>query len=218
MPMEIRVILLGRTEYLQAWRVQQAIHSRCQKSGENIVLITEHYPVVTLGYRRQAEQLRLPRSGLAEKGIALVESDRGGGATYHGPGQLVAYAIFSTLFRLHKVRVFVTLLEEVMRHVCASAGVAADRKLGLPGLWVAQRKIGAVGIAVRRGTSLHGFALNIDIALEPFSYIVPCGLTNIEITSLAREVRHAIDIRDVIPRTCRAFQEAFAAPVKEISQ
>src|SRR5262249_16931349 len=153
-------------------------------TGENIVLITEHPPVVTLGYRRQAEHLRLSRSELALKEIALVESDRGGGATYHGPGQLVVYPIFSTLFRCHKFRLFMTLLEEVMRYVCDSYGVTADRKPGFPGIWIAQRKVGAVGIAVRRGTSLHGFALNIDMALEPFSYIVPCGLMDIDVTSL----------------------------------
>lgn len=213
--MEICAVPLGRTEYVRAWQLQQTLHSRCQRTGENIVLLTEHFPVVTLGYRRQAEQLRLSRSELIEKEITLVESDRGGGATYHGPGQLVAYAIFSTLFRRHKVRLFISLLEEVMRHICARYDVAADRKPGLPGVWVAQRKIGAVGIAVRGGTSLHGLALNVDLALEPFSYIVPCGLMDAEITSLAQEVRHAIEMRDVIPQICRAFQEVFAVPVKE---
>lgn len=215
--MEIRILLLGRTEYLWAWRLQQTIHSRCQASGENIVLITEHHPVVTLGYRRQLEHLRIPRAELGLKGIAVVESDRGGGASYHGPGQLVAYTIFSTLFRCHKVRLFITLLEEVMCHICDSYGIVPNRKPECPGVWVAHQKIGVVGLTVRRGTSLHGFALNIDMALEPFSYIVPCGLMDIGVTSLAQEVRHAIDIQEVIPRMCYAFQEVFSVSVKEIT-
>jgi lipoate-protein ligase B len=114
------------------------------------------------------------------------------------------------------VRTFINHLEEVMRHLCDSYGVAVERRLGFPGVWVRGRKIGAVGIAVQHRTSLHGFALNINVDLAPFSYIVPCGLPNAEVTSVAQEVRtSSIEMRDAVQFTCRAFHAVFAVPVKE---
>ena len=213
--MEIQVVSLGLTDYRWAWCLQQTVHARCQERGDNVLLITEHHPVVTLGYRRQAEHLRLSRVELKEKGISLVESARGGGATYHGPGQIVAYPIFSTLFRRHGVRIFISLLEEVMCHLCTSYNVVAKRRRGFPGVWVEERKLGAVGIAVRRGTSLHGFALNINVDLEPFSYIIPCGLSDMVTTSIAQEVINPVTMGEVVQRTCHAFATIFAVPVKE---
>lgn len=216
MQTEIMITTLGLTTYQHAWRVQQQCHNRCRSTGENIVLITEHFPVITLGYRRQEEQLRLSHSEFAAQGITLVESDRGGGATYHGPGQLVVYPIFSTLLRRCGVRQFVMLLEEVMLQVCASYGVSAERRAGLPGVWVAERKIGAVGIAVRHGTSLHGLAVNISLDLQPFSYIIPCGLAGVVVTSITQEVKHSVDLSLAVQHTGAAFQRIFAAPIKEI--
>jgi lipoate-protein ligase B len=215
--MEIQVVSLGLTDYLWAWRLQQAVHARCQVRGENVLLLTEHYPVVTLGYRRQAEHLRLSSEELAAKGISLVESERGGGATYHGPGQIVAYAIFSTLFRRHGVRTFVTLLEEVMSCLSASYNVAATRRRGFPGVWVEERKLGAVGIAVRRGTALHGFAFNLNVDLAPFSYIIPCGVPDLVPTSISQEVKKFIVMNEAWRRACDAFAAIFAVPVKEAS-
>ena len=216
-PMEILGASLGLTDYLWALRSQQSVHARCRKTGENVVLITEHYPVVTLGYRRQTEHLLRSQAELAEKGVSLVESTRGGSAAYHGPGQLIAYPIFSTLFRSHGVRAFIAHLEEVMRHLCTHYGVAVERRPGFPGVWVQEQKIGAVGIAVQHGTSLHGFALNIDIDLDPFSYIVPCGLPETAVTSIAQEVRSTIDMREAVQLAYRAFQAVFSVPVKEIN-
>jgi lipoyl(octanoyl) transferase len=213
--MEIQVVSLGLTDYLEAWRLQQTVHARCQARGTNMLLLTEHYPVVTLGYRRQGEHLRLSPGELAEKGISLVESGRGGGATYHGPGQIVAYAIFSTLFRRHGVRTFITLLEEVMCSLSASYSVAATRRRGFPGVWIEERKLGAVGIAVRQGTTLHGFALNLNVDLTPFSYIIPCGIPDLVPTSIALEVKTSIAMREARQRTCDMFATIFAVPVKE---
>ncbi|MBM4256957.1 MAG: lipoyl(octanoyl) transferase LipB [Deltaproteobacteria bacterium] len=213
--MEIQVVSLGLTDYLAAWRLQQAVHACCQARGENVLLVTEHYPVVTLGYRQQAEHLRLSRRELEAKGIAVVESGRGGGATYHGPGQLVAYPIFSTLFRRRGVRTFISLLEDVMCGLGASYSIAATRRHGFPGVWVEERKLGAVGIAVRHGTSLHGIALNVSIDLTPFSYIIPCGIPDLVPTSIAQEVKCAVAINEAAQRMCDAFATVFAVPVEE---
>lgn len=212
----IHTIDLGLTDYHHTLCLQRALHSRCRVSGENMLLLTQHYPVVTLGYRRLTEQLRLSVAELAEQGIALAAVERGGGATYHGPGQLVAYPIFSSLFRQCGVRGFIVRLEEVMRRVSRSFHVAADRRSGFPGLWVEYHKLGAVGIAVRGRASLHGCALNVNIDLRPFSYIVPCGLRDVGVTSLEQESGARIAMAEVVQQTRRMFAEVFAASVEEI--
>src|SRR5215475_12837462 len=139
---------LGLSEYHVAWQLQHTLHARCRVTGENCLILTQHRPVVTLGYRRPTEQFLLSPTALAERGIAVVEVERGGGATYHGPGQLVVYTIFSSLLRRKGVRAFVWCLEEALCRVSHAFGVPAVHRPGLPGAWVGERKLGAIGIAV----------------------------------------------------------------------
>jgi len=216
MPSVIYTLDLGLTDYAAALRVQAALHAHCHMTGENVLILTQHYPIITLGYRHPREQLRLSAQELQEKGVDLVEVERGGGATYHGPGQLVAYSIFTSLLRRYGVRSFVAHLEEVMLRVSWSVGVTAERHAGLPGVWVGERKLGAVGIAVRRGVSLHGCALNVNVDLDPFAYIVPCGLPGKAVTSLERERGASIPLSEVIRQTRLNFAAVFAAPEEEI--
>jgi lipoate-protein ligase B len=211
----IYIVSLGLRDYFQALRMQHLVHERCRVTGENVLLITEHPPVITLGYRCRREQLRLSPAELAGKGIPLAEVERGGGATYHGPGQLVAYAIFSSLLRQCRVREFIFRLEEVMCRVSQSCGVATMRQPGLPGVWVREQKLGAVGIAVRGGVSLHGFALNVNLDLQPFSYIVPCGLTGKGVTNLEQEAGRSLQIAEVVEQIRLSFAEVFTAVVTE---
>jgi lipoyl(octanoyl) transferase len=212
----IYTIDLGFSDYRTALRMQHVLHARCRATGENLLILTEHYPVVTLGYRRLKEQLRLSAMELREKGIALAEVERGGGATYHGPGQLVVYPIFSSLLRPCGVRGFIARLEEIMSRVSRAFGVAVIRQPQLPGVWVAERKLGAVGIAVRRGVSLHGCALNVNLDLHPFDYIIPCGLTDKAVTSLKNECGMPIPMSEVVEQTRRNFAVVFAATVEEM--
>jgi len=207
---------LGLSEYQDALRVQYVLHARCQATGENVLVLTQHYPVVTLGYRRPKEQLRLSVAELADRGISLAEVERGGGATYHGPGQLVVYPIFASLLRGCGVRDFVARLEEAMCSLSRSFGVPATRQSRLPGVWVGERKLGAVGIAIRGGVSLHGCALNVNLDLRPFAYIVPCGLVDAGVTSLEQERGAPILMPEVVQRTRQIFAELFAASVKEM--
>lgn len=207
---------LGFSDYETALRVQRLLHARCRTTGENVLLLTQHYPVVTLGYRRPREQLRLSAGEFAEKGIAFIEVERGGGATYHGPGQLVSYPIFSSLLRPFGVRGFVAGLEEVLGGVSRGFGVAAVRRPGLPGVWVGERKLGAVGVAVRRRVSLHGCALNVNLDLRPFDYIVPCGLSDKAVTSLENERGTSVSMAEVIQQTRRNFAAVFAATTEEM--
>jgi lipoate-protein ligase B len=214
--MLIYVTNLGISDYRQAWHVQHTVHAHCHRTGANVLLLTQHYPVVTLGYRRPREQLRLSVAELQERGIALVEVERGGGATYHGPGQLLAYPIFSSLLRKCGVRDFVARLEEVMRRVSWSFGVPAARRPGLPGIWVGEKKLGAVGIAVRRGVSLHGSALNVNLDLHPFSYLIPCGLADTGVTSLEQENGAPIPMSEAERQTCLQFATVFSASMEEL--
>ena len=183
----IRCIRLGLTDYGAALAVQRRWHARCVAEHTNVALLTQHRPVLTLGYRRPYEQVRLSAVQLHAKGLRVVCVERGGGATYHAPGQLVVYPLFSTLLQQYGVRRFVARLETVMQRTCRAFGVRATVRSGYPGAWVGERKIGAVGVAVRRRVSLHGFALNVDLDLRPFADILPCGLASDRVTSLERE-------------------------------
>lgn len=207
---------LGLCEYTQASQIQDVVHGHCVRTDANVLLLTEHLPVITLGYRRQREHLRYSANFFPERDITVVEAERGGGATYHGPGQLVAYPIFSSLVRRVGVRKFVHDLEEVMIRVSRNAGVVAARRAGFPGVWVGRRKLGAIGIAVRQGVSLHGFALNVNLDLQPFSYIIPCGLSDIEVTSLRQERGQDLAMAEVEDCVCREFASVFTATLQEM--
>lgn len=184
---DVQCVNLGLTVYARALQVQRRWHAWCVARWANVLLLTQHQPVITLGYRRPGEQVPLSAAQLREKGLTLEYTERGGGATYHAPGQLVVYPVFSSLLHKYGVRRFITQLEEVMRQVCLHFGVRTSRKDAYPGVWVGEKKIGAVGIAVRRRVSLHGFALNVDLDLHPFADIVPCGLADKGVTSLKQE-------------------------------
>ena len=193
----IQCVRLGLTAYAQALQVQRRWHARCVARRTNALLLTQHQPVITLGYRRPGEQIRLSAVQLRAKGLRVEYTERGGGATYHAPGQLVVYPVFSSLLHKYGVRRFITQLEEVMRQTCLRFGVQASRQDGYPGVWVGEKKIGAVGIAVRRRVSLHGFALNVDLDLRPFADIVACGLADRGVTSLRQECARPIAFPDV---------------------
>lgn len=207
---------LGLCDYTRALQMQEAVHGHCVRTGANVLLLTEHLPVMTLGYRRQHEQLRFSAEFFAERDIAVVETERGGGVTYHGPGQLVVYPIFSSLVRRYGIRRFIQNLEEVVIRISRGYGVAADRRSGFPGVWVERRKLGAIGIAVRRGVSLHGFALNVNLDLRPFSYIIPCGLSDLEVTSLRQERGRDLAMAEVEDCVCRAFASVFTVTLQEM--
>ena len=209
---------LGVTEYAHALRIQRHWHAWCRKEQANILLLTQHQPVITLGYRYaqdQKGQLLVSREQLCKRGIRVEHTDRGGGATYHGPGQLVVYPLFSTVLRKYGVRRFIAQLEDVMLQTCLHFGVSTHRKVGQPGVWVNEKKIGAVGIAVRHKVSLHGFCLNVNLDLLPFTYIVPCGLAGMGVTSLKEEGGRPIPLPDVMQTLTHKISRVFAARVEE---
>ncbi len=186
-------------DYGCAWQLQSRI-VEARKSASidsDIFILLEHAPVFTLGRRGGLDNLTVPESFLEKSGIPLFHVERGGDITFHGPGQLVGYPIVD----LHAARLgvtdFVGRLEEVMIRTALGWGVPARRDPRNRGVWVGNSKLGSIGIAVRRGITYHGFAFNVNVSLEPFSWINPCGLKGIGITSLEVELSRSLPLTDV---------------------
>ncbi|MCC6302891.1 MAG: lipoyl(octanoyl) transferase LipB [Gammaproteobacteria bacterium] len=170
---------LGLRDYAPVVAAMQAFtESRDADSGDEIWLL-EHPPVYTLG------RAALPDHVLAPGAIPVVRTDRGGQVTYHGPGQLVAYTLIDLRRRRLGVRDFVHLLEGCLIDLLAGYGIPAGRRAGAPGVYVADAKIAALGLRVRRGCAYHGVSLNVDMDLEPFARINPCGYPGLRVTQLA---------------------------------
>ena len=180
---------LGLQPYAKVHALQVALAAARHRGGldQDLFLCVEHPPVFTLGRHASRGHLGVSETFLAERGIEVVSIERGGEITYHGPGQLVLYPILSLKQRHLRVGDYVCLLEELMLHQAADCGVVASRDPRNHGIWVGNNKLGSIGIAIRHGVAFHGLALNVAPDLTPFSWINPCGLTGVGMTSLLRE-------------------------------
>ncbi|MFI5309323.1 MAG: lipoyl(octanoyl) transferase LipB [Polyangiales bacterium] len=207
---------LGRIGYARALALQESLlEARARGEVEDSLLLLEHDPVITLGRGAKPEHVLASRELLAAQGVELFETGRGGDVTYHGPGQLVGYPIIDLSPDRRDVRKYVAGLEEVMIRVAAGLGLTATRISGLNGAWIEDRKLGAVGVRIRRWVTMHGFALNVSTALDAFDLIVPCGIPDKRVTSLERELGRAPTMADVELAVVRAFCQVFdAAPAE----
>lgn len=178
---------LGRCAYDDALARQEACWRRRREGGPDVCLAVEHPPTVTLGKRATVAELRVTESELAGRGVPCVAVERGGYATYHGPGQLVLYPIVALAPRGFGIADFVATLEAIMIEVAWSCGIRAHRDPRGHGVWTSRGKLGAVGIRVRNGISTHGLALNVTTDLAAYEVITPCGLAGVPLTSLAAE-------------------------------
>ena len=205
-------------EYEAAWHMQtQLVTARkARQLPSDIIMVLEHPSVFTLGRRGGRENLMVSEAFLEQKNIQVVQVERGGNITYHGPGQLVVYAIMDLGARRLAVVDFVTLLEEAMLRTAAEWGVTSARNSLNRGVWVGSSKLGSVGIAVRKGISFHGLALNISTDLAPFTWINPCGLQNVAVTSLEQESGQSIDMADVRKKFQAHFQALFEVELKAV--
>jgi len=218
---QLLVCDLGTVGYIDALSIQEAVRSRRQ-AGElpDTLLLLEHPPVYTLGRRADAQELPLAERFYRERGIELHSCDRGGRITYHGPGQLVGYPIVA----IDDVVEYVRALEQGIVAALAREGVAArsraDEGPDYTGVWVKERKIASIGVHVQRGVTTHGFAVNVSNDLEPFDWIVACGLPGVSMTSLQRELVHEASMEHfralVIDGLCEtlALHAAHVAPAK----
>lgn len=182
--------------YRKAWELQQAV-VRAKTEGalrKDVILVLEHPPVYTLGRRGGIENLCVSRARLVEEGIDVVQIERGGDITYHGPGQLVAYPLLDIRRAGLSITDLVSALEEIMVNTAGEFGIRAGRNPLNRGVWIGRAKLGSIGLAVRRGVTFHGMALNINLDLTHFSWIHPCGLKGVGMTSLKAAAGGPIDM------------------------
>ncbi len=188
----------GRTPYEAAWSRQEDLVAR-RIAGEvgDTLVFTEHDPVYTLGVRLgAARHLLWNEAELARRGIVVVATNRGGDITYHGPGQIVGYPVVDLASR-RDLHAYLRFLEQVLINAVGSLGLAAGRRPGQTGIWLGTRKLAAIGVAVKRWVTFHGFALNVNNDLAPFGGIVPCGITDGTVTSLRQELGRECDPAEV---------------------
>ncbi len=205
----IDVRRIGSVDYEDAWAMQRELADARVAGGPDTLLLLEHPPVYTAGRRTLPSE----RPSASVSDIPVVDTDRGGKITWHGPGQLVGYPIIGLAEPLDVVN-FVRRLEESLIRVCAELGLTTGRVAGRSGVWVPAdekgpaRKVGAIGVRVSRATTLHGFALNCDCDLSAFSAIVPCGISDAGVTSLTAELGRHVGVDDVVDRIGAAVCDA----------
>ncbi len=183
----------------------------------DVVLVLEHPAVFTMGRRGGCDNLKVSPSFLADSGIELHHIERGGDITFHGPGQLVAYPVTDLKATGGGVLDFVEKLEETMIRTVADWGIKAARDPRNRGVWVNDKKLGSIGIAVRRGVAFHGIALNVDLSLEPFSWINPCGLEGIGVTTMNLEGKKRASLKKVKTALKMHFEEIFSVIFEDVT-
>jgi lipoyl(octanoyl) transferase len=203
------VLDLGTVPYREAWNLQRAIAADVSDgSRPDTILLLEHPPVITTGRRTESSELHLPVGADVE----LVETDRGGKSTFHGPGQLVCYPVFDLARHGQDVKKYCRDLEEALIRTLAPLGVEATRIEGLTGIWVERppRKIASIGIHISRWISTHGYALNVDLDPAPFTdWITACGLDDAQFTTIARELGRPVSVREMLPHAVSALADVF---------
>jgi len=204
------LLSLGRVPYLEAWELQRSLAGAVSQGAiPDTVVMLEHPPVITLGRRtEEASELHVPEGADVE----VVETDRGGKSTFHGPGQLVCYPILDLNRHGRDVKKYCRDLEEALIRTVAAFAIDAERIDGLTGVWLHRppRKIASIGIHVSRWVTTHGYALNVDLDPAPFTeWITACGLEDAAFTTIARELDRPVSVDDVRPHAARALGEVF---------
>lgn len=216
----LEIIDLGHAEYEKILKLQYNLQNkRRQGKVEDTILVVEHPPTITFGVREDINLLAVDRNALEERGIALVKTNRGGGATAHNPGQIICYPILDLQMRSLRVDEYVALLEDIGIRFLGKVGVTAKRREGFPGLWVKAfsgddailwRKIASIGIHLAGMVTAHGMAINIHNDLAIFNYIIPCGIDGISMTSVRQETGTEHDMGEVKRLLVECVQEHLA--------
>ncbi len=206
-----RIALLrpGLIAYQDALALQHRLADEVRAGGSETLILLEHPPTYTLGVRGKEAHLLLSLEAFGARGAEVVRTDRGGDVTFHGPGQLVGYPIMHVRERGMGPATYVRAIEQVLIDALASFGIDAGRSDGRPGVWAGGAKIGAIGVRVSRGVTTHGFALNVNTDLSWFSHIVPCGIADAGVTSMARVMGAAVAMGAVGDAIVAAFARTF---------
>src|SRR5213075_3605716 len=197
---------LGQVPYIEAWDLQRSLAAEVAQGGPDTIVFLEHPPVITLGRRTEPGELHVPDGAEVE----IVETNRGGKSTYHGPGQLVCYPILDLTRHGQDVKRYCRDLEEALIRTLAPLGVDATRIEGLTGIWLEgpPRKIASIGIHISKWVTTHGYALNVDLDPVPFTdWITACGLEDTAFTTIARELERPVSLDEVHPHAAGALAE-----------
>ncbi len=206
----LKIIDLGARNYKEVLDLQKELHSkRVAEEIHDTLILVEHKPVVTIGKSGKDENIKVSIKFLKEKGIELYHIERGGDVTFHGPGQLVGYPIFNIKKGLAGIRSFIEKIEEAIIATLGDFGISADKREKMIGVWVGERKICSIGIAVKRWVSLHGFALNVNTDLKYFDLINPCGFKEIKMTSMQEILKYQIEMESVKKAVIENFISVF---------
>lgn len=210
-----RLLDLGQRDYREVWELQHSLHEAVRAGREpDTFIFVEHSPVITLGRKAKRDNVLLSPELLAARGVDVVEIERGGDVTYHGPGQLVVYPI-RKLERFREIVPLVRALEGAVISTVGHFGIAAERWSEHAGVWVGRDQICAVGLAVQKMVSLHGIALNVSTELEYDRLINPCGLTDRGITSISRAAGRPVTIDEVKPVLVGELEKAFGILLRQ---
>jgi lipoate-protein ligase B len=211
---ELWVAHIGRVPYRESVAIQERLRDR-RLAGElpDSLLLLEHPPVYTKGRRTEASDLPMGEDWYRLQGIEVEDTDRGGRVTYHGPGQLVGYPIM----KVHDVPDYVRTMERSIIRALDDEDIQAEVHEDLTGVWSGGRKIGSIGVHVSRGVTTHGFAINVDNDLQPFEWIVPCGIEHVQMTSVCRETGRADHMDCFRKRMAHRFAEAFGRRQRLVS-
>jgi lipoate-protein ligase B len=211
---ELWVAQLGRIPYAEALALQEEVRARRQADEiPDTLLLLEHPPVYTRGRRTLPADLPMGDEWYAAQGIEVHDVDRGGRVTYHGPGQLVGYPIM----KIGDVVEFLRVMERGLIAALGDEGLDAQIRDGLTGVWIDDRKIGSIGVHVQRGVTTHGFAINVENDLQPFEWIIPCGIDNVRMTSLSKETGQAGGMSCFRKRAAWRFAEAYGLRQRIVS-
>jgi lipoate-protein ligase B len=210
-----RLIELPVMDYLATWNLQHSLVA-ARFSGEldsDVVISVQHHPVFTLGRRGGRESIKVTERFLEESGIAVMQTERGGSVTFHGPGQLVVYPIICLAKAGLSADEYISGLEEAMIGVAGEWGIPAERNSLNRGVWAGGKKLGSIGVAIRRGITFHGLALNANVSLEPFEWVDPCGLKGASMTSMQQELSRELPLDNVKEALLRQLERVFEVQI-----
>lgn len=209
------VLVFPYLPYAESWELQQSLAAqRVENDRPDMLVLTEHEPVLTLGRTTKPEHWEPRWPELRDKGIHLHQTGRGGSVTYHGPGQIIGYPILRLRNYCSGPKTYVQKLEEVLIRTLAEWGIGGCRHESFRGVWVktsatSMAKIASIGVRISRGVTMHGFALNVNVDLQPFTFLTPCGIEGCTMTSMARELGKSLDSHAIREQIAEHFGEVF---------
>ncbi len=213
---DLKVLDLGLRNYKEVWDLQKELHSkRVAEEIPDTLILVEHNPVVTLGRSGKDENIKVPAKFLKEKGIELYHIERGGDVTFHGPGQLVGYPVFNIKKGLAGIRPFIEKIEDAIIATLGDFKISAGKKEKMIGVWVGEKKICSIGVAIKQWVSFHGFALNVNNDLKYFDLINPCGFKEIKMTSMQEILKYMVEMDGVKKTIIKNFIGIFGFNTKQ---